>query len=162
MPTDLHQHFQQKIDEAITSGLSADQDPALRDHLRSCAACTEYLVATSQSIAALTGFSFAVDPNLPTRVHAALQAQSLHTAAHRSYRPSRSSVYIAALVLTLAGSLAGLQFSGPLASLLDVSRTQMLQGMLAFWIAPSIGLLLLFPLLLHRSAASTRRHERIL
>jgi hypothetical protein len=47
----------------------------------------------------------------------------------------------------MAGSFVELRFGDLLASLLDIQRMPVRQGLLAFWIVPSLCVLLLFPLL---------------
>jgi hypothetical protein len=55
-----------------------------------------------------------------------------------------------------------LQFGGLIASVFDLQRLQLRQGLLAFWILPSLCFLLLFPLLPLLSKAGTHREERTL
>ena len=71
-------------------------------------------------------------------------------------------ISVAAVVLTMGGSFVDLQFGGLIASVFDIQRTLVRQGLLAFWIVPSLCVLLLFPLLPLLSKAGTRREERIL
>ena len=65
---------------------------------------------------------------------------------------------MAALMLSAAGSLIGLQFGGLIAPVLDMQRTQLRHGLVAFWILPSLCFLLLFPIL----PLLSRRKERVL
>jgi hypothetical protein len=60
----------------------------------------------------------------------------------------------------LGGSFVDLQFGDLIASAFDIQRAQAQQGLLAFWIVPSLCVLLLFPLLPLLSKAGTRREER--
>jgi hypothetical protein len=62
----------------------------------------------------------------------------------------------------MGGSFVDLQFGGLIASVFDIQRTLVRQELLAFWIVPSLFLLLLFPLLPLLSKAATRREERTL
>jgi len=71
-------------------------------------------------------------------------------------------ISVAAVVLTTGGSFVDLQFGRLIASVFDIQRMQVQQGLLAFWILPSLCVLLLFPLLPLLSKAGTHREERTL
>jgi hypothetical protein len=71
-------------------------------------------------------------------------------------------IILAAAVLTMGGSFVDLQFGRLIAAAFDIQRTQVQQGLLVFWIVPSLCVLLLFPLLPLLSQAGTHREERIL
>jgi len=62
----------------------------------------------------------------------------------------------------MGGSFVDLQFGRLIASVFDIQRTHVQQGLLAFWIVPSLFVLLLFPLLPLLSKVGTHREERIL
>ena len=156
MNTDHHQSFQHMIDESLAGGISAEREQSLREHIDTCAPCQEYLSASNRVIAGLGGFSFEVDPSLNARVLASLR---------RPAQPGRrrwALISVAAVVLTMGGSFVDLQFGGLIASVFDLQRTQVRQGLLAFWIVPSLCVLLLFPLLPLLSKAGTHREERTL
>lgn len=158
MISDRHEHFRNMIDEALVAGTSAFSQPLLNEHLQSCAQCREYLDTTTRAIASLGGFSFEVDPTLQAKVSNAvtMRAQQLEPA---QFSPSRLIIAcILAIALTVAGSLFDLKFGGLLASVLDLHREHLQQGLLTFWIIPSLCLLLLFPIL----PLLSRRKERIL
>jgi hypothetical protein len=155
MNTDHHQSFQHMIDESLAGGISTEREQSLREHLDTCAPCQEYLSASNRVIAGLAGFSFEVDPTLNARVLASLR---------RPAQPDRrrwALISFAAVVLTMGGSFVELQFGGLIASVFDLQRLQLRQGLLAFWILPSLCFLLLFPLLPWLSKAGTHREERI-
>jgi Na+/proline symporter len=155
MNTDHHQSFQHMIDESLSGGISAEREQSLREHLDTCAPCQEYLSVSNRVIAGLGGFSFEVDPILNARVFASLR---------RPVQPDRrrwALISVAAVVLTMGGSFVELQFGGLIASVFDLQRMQLRQGLLAFWILPSLCFLLLFPLLSLLSKAGTHREERI-
>ena len=162
MNTDHHQSFQHMIDESLAGGISAEREQSLREHIDTCAPCQEYLSASNRVIAGLGGFSFEVDPTLNARVLASLRrpAQRVQSAQPRHRRWALISV--AAVVLTTGGSFVDLQFGGLIASVFDLQRTQVRQGLLAFWIVPSLCVFMLFPLLPLLSKAGTHREERIL
>ncbi len=154
MNLDHHETFRHTIDEKLTGGISADREQSLREHLDTCARCQEYLNASNRVIAGLGGFSFEVDPNLHARVLSSLR---------RPAQPGRrrwSLISVAAVVLTMAGSFVELRFGDLLASLLDIQRMPVRQGLLAFWIVPSLCVLLLFPLLPLLAKAGHSPEER--
>ena len=161
MNTDHHQSFQHMIDESLAGGISAEREQSLREHIDTCAPCQEYLSASNRVIAGLGGFSFEVDPTLNARVLASLRRPAQRVQAAQPGRRRWALISVAAVVLTMGGSFVDLQFGGLIASVFDLQRTQVRQGLLAFWIVPSLCVLLLFPLLPLLSKAGTHREERI-
>jgi anti-sigma factor RsiW len=157
-----HESFQHMIDESLAGGISAEREQSLREHLDTCAPCQEYLSASNRVIAGLGGFSFEVDTTLNARVLASLRLPAQQVQAAQPGRRRWASISLAAAVLTMGGSFVDLQFGGLLASVFDIQRTQVQQALLAFWIVPSLCVLLLFPLLPLLSKAGTRREERTL
>ncbi|HEY5381310.1 MAG TPA: hypothetical protein VIJ65_03585 [Acidobacteriaceae bacterium] len=158
MISDRHELFRSMIDEALVAGTSVSPQPLLNEHLQSCAPCREYLDASTRVISSLGGFSFEVDPSLQAKVFdaLALRAQQPEPA---QFSPNRLvMICILAAALTVAGSFFDLKFGSLLASVLDLHYAQLRQGLLTFWIIPSLCLLLLFPLL----PLLSRRKERIL
>ena len=151
------------IDEALVTAGSAQPNPALREHLQSCTACQQYLAASSRVIASLGSFSFDVDPLLQGKVVAAIRerapllqrSQRLSPALNRN---QFALVCMLAVVLTVAGSFFDLQLTVFLSSALKLQGLQLRQGLLTFWIVPSLCLLLLFPVLPLLAA----RKERVL
>jgi hypothetical protein len=63
-------------------------------------------------------------------------------------------------MLTAVGSFFDLRLSGLIASVLDLQRMQVQHGLIAFWIIPSLCLLLLFPILPLLSAGGMNQKER--
>jgi hypothetical protein len=158
MGSDRHESFQQMIDEMLAGPVQEEQ--SLREHLQACGPCQEYLAASNRVIGGLGGFSFAVDPSLNARVSAslALRAQQIEAAQPGHRRLVLSCIL--ALMLTAVGSFFDLRLSGLIASVFDIQRMQVQQGLIAFWIIPSLCLLLLFPILPLLSAAGTNQRER--
>ena len=162
MNIDHHDTFQRMIDESLAGVLSAEKEQSLREHLSTCATCREYLSASNRVIAGLGGFSFEVDPSLNAKVFASLRLPAQQLQAAQPGRRRWLLLSLAAVVLTMGGSFVDLQFGRLIASVFDIQRTQVQQGLLAFWIVPSLCVLLLFPLLPLLSKAGTRREEGIL
>jgi hypothetical protein len=152
MQVDRHQEIRHIIDRSLVGATSSQEEQALREHLLSCVACQEYLNASHQAIAGLGGFSFEVSPDLHGRVLAALtlRAQQLETQRVQQ-RPMLWS-YLAALVLTVAGSFAASRFSGVAGAVFHIEPEPLHIGLLALWIVPSLCFCLLFPVL-HRLSA---------
>jgi hypothetical protein len=162
MNIDQHESFHHMIDESLAGGISAERKQFLREHLDTCAPCQQYLSACNRVIVGLGGFSFEVDPALNARVLASLRRRAQQVQARQPDRRRWALIGVAAVVLTMGGSFVDLQFGGLIASLLDIQRTLVRQALLAFWIVPSLFLLLLFPLLPLLSKAGTHREERTL
>lgn len=154
MNNDHHEAFRHMIDESLAGGIPVEREHSLREHLDTCAPCQEYLSASNRVIAGLRGFSFKVDPSLNARV-----LSSLSRPAQPGLRRWVLSS-VAAVVLTLGGSFVDLRFGDLIASVFDLQRMQLRQGLLALWIVPSLCVLLLFPLLPLLSKAGSRRGER--
>ncbi|WP_433968394.1 zf-HC2 domain-containing protein [Tunturiibacter gelidiferens] len=162
MNTDHHESFQHMIDESLAGSISAEREQSLREHLDTCAPCQEYLSASNRVIAGLGGFSFEVNPTLNARVFASLRLPAQQLQAAQPSRRRWVLISVAAVVLTMGGSFVDLQFGGLIASVFDMQRMQVRQGLLAFWIVPSLFIFLLFPLLPLLLKAGINREERTL
>jgi hypothetical protein len=158
MGSDGHERFQHMIDETLAGPVQEEQ--SLREHLQSCAACQAYLAASNRAIAGLGGFSFEVNPNLDAKVSASLRLRAQQIKATHPGRRQLVLSCILALMLTAAGSFFDLRLSGLIASVFDLRRMQVQQGLIAFWIVPSLCFLLLFPILPLLSAGGTNQEER--
>ena len=162
MNIDHHESFQHMIDESLAGSISAEREQSLREHLDTCVPCREYLSASNRVVAGLGGFSFEVDPTLNARVFASLRLPAQQIQAGQPGRRRWALISVAAVILTMGGSFVDLKFGDLIASVFDIQRMQVRQGLLAFWIVPSLCVLLLFPLLPLLSKAGTHREERIL
>ena len=149
MQVDRHQEIRHIIDRSLVGAASSQEEQTLREHLLTCLTCQEYLNASHQAIAGLGGFSFEVNPDLHERVLAALtvRAQQLETTTVQQ-RPMLWS-YLAALVLTVAGSFTAARFSGLAGAVFHIEPEPLHIGLLALWVVPSLCFCLLFPIL-HR------------
>jgi hypothetical protein len=152
MQVDRHQEIRDIIDRSLVGAVSRQEEQALREHLLSCASCQEYLHASHQAIAGLGGFSFEVNPELQGKVVAALALRAQQLEAGRIGRRPMLWSYLAALVLTVAGSLAAARFSGLAGAVFHIEPEPLHIGLLALWIVPSLCFCLLFPIL-HRLSA---------
>jgi len=159
MNTDHHESFQHLIDESLAGCISAEREQSLREHLDTCVPCQEYLSASNRVIASLGGFSFEVNPTLNARVLASLRLPAQQVRAAQPGRRRWALISLAAVLLTMGGSFVDLKFGSLIAAVFDIQRMQVRQGLLAFWIVPSLFVLLLFPLLPLLSKAGTRREE---
>jgi predicted anti-sigma-YlaC factor YlaD len=157
MRTDLHQSMRHLIDRSLAGELSSTEHHSLRDHLHECAACQKYADDTRRVIAGLGGFAFTANADLQTKVFAALaqRAQQLEVAQHRRRRIVRTC--IAALLLTIVGSLAALHLGDPLAGLLHLEPAKTQAGVLALWVLPSLCFCLFLPALLLLPARSMNK-----
>ena len=149
MQVDRHQEIRHIIDQSLVGAASVQEEQTLREHFLSCAPCQEYLNASRRAIAGLGGFSFEVNPDLHGRVIAALALRAEQLETNRIEQRPMLWSYVAALVLTVAGSLAAARLSGFAVSVLHLQPAALHFGLLALWILPSLCFCLLFPFL-HR------------
>jgi anti-sigma factor RsiW len=140
MQVDRHEQICHIIDKSLAGAASPDEERSLQHHLSTCFACREYLESSQRAIAGLGGFAFEVDPNLHEEVMGALVAQ---------IREGDNPIPVwwgraAALLLTVAGSLATWWFANLTAATFHLRPAQIQLGLAAFWIAPSVCFCLLF------------------
>jgi hypothetical protein len=170
MQADLHDAMRHIIDKSLVGEASSEEQQSLRQHLRACALCEKYADDGRRAIAGLSGFSFAADSGLQAKVHAALdlrmqQLQQLQPAQPNRKRPNYQrivQVSIAALLLTIVGSIGALHMGNPIAAVLHLPPAQAQAGLFTFWIAPSWCFALLLPVLLLVSARSANKKGHIL
>lgn len=162
MQTDLHNEIRQIIDKSLVGEALPEEQQALRKHLLVCAACQKYASDSRRAIVSLSGFSFAADPGLTEKVHAALALRAQQVQATQPNRRRIAQVSIIALLLTIAGSFAALHMGNPLAAVLHLPLSQAQAGLFTFWIAPSWCFALLLPVLLLVSARSANKKGHIL
>jgi hypothetical protein len=160
MRSDRHEVFQHMIDQSLASGAPIPEEQSLRDHLQFCSLCQEYLNASTRVIASLGGFSFEINPSLQAKIFESISQRARQAPATSFSRRQMAWIYALALALTVAGSFLELKFGSLVASFFDIQSIHVRQGLFAFWIVPSICLLVLFPMLPLLSAAS--RNERTL
>jgi predicted anti-sigma-YlaC factor YlaD len=162
MKADGHETIRHVIDKSLAGEASPQEERSLREHLRDCAQCQEYLSGSSRVIASLGGFSFDVDPGLQAKVLSSLKLRAQQLEARQ---PSRRRIvwgWMIAFVLMVIGSYIASQFGGVAAGVLDLQPMQVQRALLAFWVVPSLCFWLLFPLLPLLSAGWTNRKGRVL
>jgi hypothetical protein len=149
MQVDRHQEIRHIIDRSLVGAASSQEEQTLREHLLTCVACQQYLKASNEAIAGLGGFSFEVNPDLHGKVLAALTLRAQQLEASKIERRPMLWSYLAAIVLTVAGSFTAARFSGFAGAVFHIEPEPLHIGLLALWIVPSLCFCLLFPIL-HR------------
>jgi predicted anti-sigma-YlaC factor YlaD len=147
MQTDGHELICRLIDKSLAGDISGEEEQSLRQHLHTCPACEQYLDASSRAIAGLGEFAFETDPGLPDKIVAALTVRAAQLETRRLSHRQLAWSYVAALVLTLAGSFAAMQLSDRFAAALSVTHLQVQLGLIAIWIVPSVCFCLFLPTL---------------
>jgi hypothetical protein len=147
MSSERHEQFEQMIDRSLAGAGSPEEERLLAGHVEACAACKEYLSASRRAIAGLKGFSFEAGPGLNARVVEAMRAHAEEIEARRASVRRWVGMSVVAVVLTVLGSVVDLRVGHWAAGFFDLRPMEVRQGLLALWIAPSFGLLLLFPML---------------
>jgi anti-sigma factor RsiW len=143
MSAERHEDFEQRIDRSLAGAGTPEEQRLVEEHVATCAACGEYLSASRRAVAGLKGFSFEAGPGLNARVMAAVQARAEEIEARRRW----VRLSVVALVLTVVGTVVDLQVGRWAAGFFGLSSIAVHHGLLALWIVPSFGLLVLFPLL---------------
>lgn len=161
MKADSHEKVRQMIDRMLSDGSTLAEERSLRQHLDECAACAEYLDASTRAIASLNGFSFDVDRVLQAQIHASVELHAQQLAATQPSRARTLGSYALALVLTVAGSFIAAQLCGAAAAFLRMPLADVQRGFIALWIVPSLCFLLLIPALPSLLAAWTNRKGQI-
>jgi anti-sigma factor RsiW len=143
MRAERHEQFEQMIDRSLAGAGMPEEELLVEEHVGACAACAEYLSASKRAVAGLNGFSFEAGPGLNAKVAAAIRLRAEQMEARRRWM----RLSVVALVLTLVGTVVDLWVGHWAAGFFDLRPMEVRQGLLALWIAPSFGLLLLFPML---------------
>ena len=117
--------------------------------------------ASRRAVAGLKGFSFEAGPGLNARVMAAVRARAEELEARRRWM----RLSVVALVLTVLGTVVDLWVGRWAAGFFGLPSNAVHHGLMALWIAPSFGLLVLFPMLpllmARRSGESVREGRTI-
>ncbi|HUV96633.1 MAG TPA: hypothetical protein VMV98_04105 [Acidobacteriaceae bacterium] len=132
---------------SLAGDISGHEEQSLRQHLLTCSACQQYLDASNRAIAGLGEFSFDTDPNLPDKIIAALTIRTAQLETQRLSHRQLAWSYVAALILTLAGSFSAMQLGDRFATAFSATHQQVQLGLIAMWIVPSVCFCLLLPTL---------------
>jgi anti-sigma factor RsiW len=143
MRAERHEDFEQRIDRSLAGAGTPEEERLVEEHVAGCAGCAEYLSASQRAVAGLKGFSFEAGPGLNARVMAAVRVRAGQVETRRRWM----RLSVVALVLTVLGTVVDLQVGRWAAAFFGLPSSAVHHGLLALWIAPSFGLLLLFPLL---------------
>jgi predicted anti-sigma-YlaC factor YlaD len=161
MHSDRHGAMREMIDRSLAGEATDAEEQRLREHLGECGECRQYAEDGRRVLEGLGGFLFATEPGLQSKVMASLapRARQLE-AAQIGPRMVRSCV--AALVLTVLGSIGGWLTADLLVAVLHLARGQTQAGVLALWVLPSWGFTLLFPLVLLLARRAARQKGSVL
>ncbi len=141
--SDRHLDFELRIDRGLAGAGTAEEQRAVEEHVAECAGCAEYLSSSRRAVAGLKGFSFEAGLGLNARVMAAVRARAEHVDARRRW----VRLSVVALLLTVLGTVVDLQVGRWAAGFFGIPASAVHHGLMALWIVPSFGLLVLFPLL---------------
>lgn len=147
MRAERHEDFEQRIDRSLAGAGSAEEERSIEEHVAACAACAEYLSVSRRAIAGLKGFSFEAGPGLNARVAASIRERAEEMETRRANVRRWVGMSVVAVMLTVLGSVVDLRVGHWAAGFFDLRPMEVRQGLLALWIVPSFGLLLLFPVL---------------
>jgi anti-sigma factor RsiW len=157
MAAERHLDFEQRIDRGLAGAGTVEEQRAVEEHVAECSACAEYLSASRRAVAGLKGFSFEAGPGLNARVMAAVKARAEEIEARRRWM----RLSVVALALTVLGTFVDLQVGRWAAAFFGLPSVAVHHGLLALWIVPSFGLLVLFPLLPLLAAKRSREGRTI-
>jgi len=157
MSAERHEDFEQRIDRSLAGAGTLEDERLVEEHVRSCSACAEYLSASRRAVAGLKGFSFEAGVGLNARVMAAVRERAEQMEARRRW----VRLSVVALVLTVLGTVVDLQVGRWAAGFFGLPSIAVHHGLMALWIAPSFGLLLLFPMLPLLSAKANGKGRSI-
>jgi predicted anti-sigma-YlaC factor YlaD len=162
MHSDRHDAMRQIIDRSLAGEASAQEQHTLNEHLRDCAVCRQYAEDGRRALAGLGGFSFAADSALEAKVMAALTVRARQLEAAELSHGRIVRICLAALLLTILGSLFAWNLGTPLATALHLQPGKAQTGVLALWLVPSWAFALLFPIVLLLAGRSARQKGSVL
>lgn len=137
------EEFELRIDRGLAGVGTADDARLVEEHVQACAGCAAYLGASRRALAGLKGFSFEAGVGLNARTMAAVRAGAEAMEARRRW----VKLGVVALVLTVLGTVVDLRVARWAAGFFGLPFAEVHHGLMALWILPSFGLLVLFPLL---------------
>jgi hypothetical protein len=148
MNMDTHEEARSWIDRRLAAEATDEENRLLDEHLAACAACRLSLERSLRALRGLGELTVDVDPGLTSRVQAAVARRAEDLERQRAHRRTRILGFVAALLMTAAGSFAVWTLTPPAWT----------AGVVVFWMLPSLcaALALLVPQL---SAPATRKRE---
>jgi hypothetical protein len=143
-----HEKAHSWIDRRLAGEATDEENRLLDEHLAACAACRLSLERSLRALRVLGELTVDVDPGLTSRVQAAVARRAHDLERRRADRRTGILGFVAALLMTAAGSFA----------VWAVTPRAWTAGVVVFWMLPSLcaALVLLAP---HLSASSTRKRE---
>ncbi|MGA8939461.1 MAG: zf-HC2 domain-containing protein [Acidobacteriaceae bacterium] len=147
MSAEVHGSFRELMDRRLAGDVSAEEERALGEHLAECADCAAHMEAGRRAVAGLNGFSFEAGAELNAKVMLAIRERALEIEERRRNLARWMRLSLIAVVLTVVGSVVDLRLGHLAAAVLDLQPWMVRESLLALWIVPSFGLLLLFPVL---------------
>jgi hypothetical protein len=137
------------VDQAMTEGISLDEQRWLNRHARECAECSRYCELSRRAVRALDSVAFELDPVAALRVENAVRSRVERLALTEFHRRRLFAGVVVAIFLTITGSIAMWQPAAWLAGRWNLPSPAWQTGFAMFWILPSI-LLALLPLFRRR------------
>ncbi|MGA7158331.1 MAG: hypothetical protein WBY53_15895 [Acidobacteriaceae bacterium] len=147
MSSEVHVRFRELMERGLVAGLDPDEERALAEHVAGCAECGAYQEANGAVVGGLKGFSFEAGPELNAKVMMAVRQRAREVEGRRKTAERWVRFGLMAVVLTVVGSVLDLWVGHVAARMLDLRPHAVRESLMALWILPSFGLLLLFPLL---------------
>jgi hypothetical protein len=146
MPSEPHARARLLIDQAMMEGISPDEQHWLNGHSDECAECSRYGELSRRAIRALDSFAFELDPAVALRVENAIRGRANRLASNELHRRRLFIGAVAAMLLTIAGSIAMWQPAAWLAGRWNLPGPAWKIGFAMLWLLPSIllGILPLF------------------
>jgi hypothetical protein len=138
-----HEEFEVRIDRGLAGAGTAEEERLVAEHVASCVGCAEYLSASRRAVAGLKGFSFEAGMGLNARTMAAIRGRADQMEARRRW----VRLSVVAVVLTVLGTVVDLRVGRWAAGFFGLPLIEVHHALMALWIVPSFGLLVLFPLL---------------
>lgn len=147
MSGERHERFEELLERGMGAALSAEEERALAEHVAGCAGCREVAGENERAIAGLKGMSFEAGPTLNAKVMLAVRVRAEEMEMRGERRRHWVRVGMLAVALAVVGSVADLWVGRLAAALFELPAGVVREGLMAVWIMPSFGLLLLFPLM---------------
>lgn len=146
MPAEPHARARLLLDQAMMEGISPDEQRWLNSHTDECAECSRYGELSRRAIRALDSFAFELDPAAAFRMEDAIRRRANWLASNEFHGRRFIIGAVAAMLLTIAGSIAMWQPAAWLAGRWNLPSPAWQIGFAMFWLLPSIllGILPLF------------------